>query len=60
MLERRQAERVRAEVKAVHETEDAAERESSKARREQEKAQLEATLEARGKALKQRFRRPAA
>jgi hypothetical protein len=56
VLERRPAERVRAEVKAVHETEDAAERESSKARREQEKAQLEA----RGKALKQRFRRPAA
>ncbi|MFF4347068.1 histidine kinase [Streptomyces sp. NPDC001530] len=60
VLERRPAERVRAEVKALREAEEAAEREAAKARREQKKAQLEATMEARGKALKQRLQRPAA
>ncbi|MGW2557649.1 histidine kinase [Streptomyces sp. NPDC001514] len=60
VLERRPAERVRAEVKAIREAEEQAERETAKARREQKKAQLEATMEARGKALKQRFQRPAA
>ncbi|MGW3729611.1 hypothetical protein [Streptomyces sp. NPDC000851] len=60
VLERRPAERVRTEVKAVREAEEGAEREAVKARREQKKAQLEATMEERGKALKQRFQRPAA
>lgn len=60
VLERRPAERVRAEIKAVREAESAAEREAAKARREQKKAQLEAAMEVRGKALKQRFQRPAA
>ncbi|MFD3495855.1 histidine kinase [Streptomyces sp. NPDC058690] len=60
VLERRPAERVRAEIKAVREAESAAERAAAKARREQKKAQMEATMEARGKALKQRFQRPAA
>nr|BBJ48084.1 hypothetical protein SAVMC3_07130 [Streptomyces avermitilis] len=53
VLERRPAERVRAEVKAVREADEAAEREAAKARREQKKAELEASIEARGKALKQ-------
>lgn len=60
VLECRPAERVRAEVKAVREAEVAAEREAAEARREQKKAQLEDTMEARGKALKQWFQRPAA
>ncbi|MER5756987.1 hypothetical protein [Streptomyces sp. NPDC002088] len=60
VLERRPAERVRAEVKAVREAEVAAEREAAEARREQKKAQIEDTMETRGKALKQRFQRPAA
>jgi uncharacterized membrane protein len=60
VLERRLAERVRAEVKAVREAQEAAERAAAKARREQKKARLDATMEARGKALKQRLQRPAA
>ncbi|MFI6354227.1 histidine kinase [Streptomyces sp. NPDC050743] len=59
VLERRPADRVRAEVKAVREAEEAAEREAARARREQKKARLEATVEARGKALKQRLHGPA-
>ncbi|MFI6357235.1 histidine kinase [Streptomyces sp. NPDC050743] len=60
VLERRPAERVHAEVKAVREAQQAAEREAAKVRREQKKARLEGTMEARGKALKQRLQRPAA
>ncbi|MEV6027798.1 histidine kinase [Streptomyces sp. NPDC052036] len=60
VLERRPAERVRAEAKAVREAQEAAEREAAKVRREQKKARLEATAEARGKALKQRLHRPVA
>ncbi|MGW7044139.1 hypothetical protein ACWGDT_15760 [Streptomyces avermitilis] len=51
---------MRSEVKTVREAEEAAEREAAKARRGQKKAELEATIEARGKALKQRLQRPAA
>ncbi|MGW5482893.1 histidine kinase [Streptomyces sp. NPDC004008] len=60
VLERRPAERVRAEVKAVREAQEAAEREAAKVRREQKKARLEATVEARGKALEQRLHHPVA
>jgi uncharacterized membrane protein len=55
VVERRPAERVRAEVKAVHKAQEAAEHEASKARREQKKAQMEEKIEAHGKALKQKF-----
>ncbi|MFI6357078.1 histidine kinase [Streptomyces sp. NPDC050743] len=60
VLERRPAEQVRTEVKAIREAQEAAEREAAKARREQKKADLEARVQARGKELKQRLHHSAA
>ena len=60
VVERRPPERLRAEIKAVREAQDAAERGTAKARRDQRKARREAMTEARGKALKQQFEGPAA
>ncbi|MGW5249224.1 hypothetical protein ACWEQN_36515 [Streptomyces sp. NPDC004129] len=51
---------MRAEVRAVREAQEAAKGEAAKVRWEQKKARLEATVEARGKALKQRLHHPAA
>jgi hypothetical protein len=60
VVERRPAEQVRAEVKAVRDAQEAVEREAARARREQKKAQMEEKIEAREKALKQKFHHHAA